>query len=540
MYKCQKFIKNKGNNSISLLKCIKGGKNMAQKSLFKNTVTRNDLISLVDRAADIIRTAVDYKFILVLLFLKRLNDLRKKEREEAINRLMVEGGLSKEEAEEEVDKDRDFYSIHIPQKYLWDEVTKDIKELPERLATSISEIAKLNKELQGVIDRISFLEFARNQENRELLRQLVELFNKYDFGAEEVSPDLLGDAYEHLLMKFAPEKAKEGEIYTPREVIKLMVKILDPKPGESVYDPCCGSGGMLLLSHFHVMETYGKDEARKLFLFGQERNPEIYAICQMNLILHDIRNGNIANGDTLDYPRFTEDGRLKKFDIVIANIPWNQDGYGEERLKSASFRERFSFGYTPNNSADWAWIQHMLASANEDGRIGLIVDNGCLFRGGKERAVRSKIIEKDWIECVILTPEKLFYNTGAPGAIIIFNKNKPKERKNKILFINASNEFISHPSVRRLNSLSDENINKIVEAYRKFSNIEGFSRAVDIKDIAANDYNLNVTLYAMPIEEKEHIDILKEFSELRELEKERQEIDKKIEEYIAELRKVWK
>ena len=341
-------------------------------------------------------------------------------------------------------------------------------------------------------------------------------------------------------MKFAPEKAKKGEIYTPREVIKLMVKILDPKPGESVYDPCCGSGGMLLLSHFHVMERYGKDEARKLFLFGQERNPEIYAICQMNLILHDIKNGNIANGDTLDYPRFTEDGRLKKFDIVIANIPWNQDGYGEERLKSASFRERFSFGYTPNNSADWAWIQHMLASANEDGRIGLIVDNGCLFRGGKERAVRRKIIEKDWIECVILTPEKLFYNTGAPGAIIIFNKNKPKERHNKIIFINASNEFISHPSVRRLNSLSDENINKIVEAYRKFSNIEGFSRVVDIKDVETNDYNLNVTLYVMPIEEKEYIDILKEFSELKELEKERQEIGKKIEEYIAELRKVLK
>jgi len=395
-------------------------------------------------------------------------------------------------------------------------------------------------ELQGVIDRISFLEFARNQENRELLRQLVELFNKYDFGAEEVSPDILGDAYEHLLMKFAPEKAKEGEIYTPREVIKLMVKILDPKPGESVYDPCCGSGGMLLLSHFHVVERYGKEEARKLFLFGQERNPEIYAICQMNLILHDIKNGNIANGDTLDYPRFTEDGRLKKFDIVIANIPWNQDGYGEERLKNASFRERFSFGYTPNSSADWAWIQHMLASSKEDGRIGLVVDNGCLFRGGKERAVRRKIIEKDWIECVILTPEKLFYNTGAPGAIIIFNKNKQKGRHNKILFINASNEFIPHPSVRRLNSLSDKNINKIVEAYRKFSNIEGFSKVVDIKDVAANDYNLNVTLYVMPIEEKEEIDILKEFSELKELEKERQGIGKKIEEYIAELRKVMK
>ncbi|MCP8314176.1 MAG: N-6 DNA methylase, partial [archaeon] len=332
--------------------------------------------------------------------------------------------------------------------------------------------------------------------------------------------------------------AKEGEIYTPREVIRLMVEILDPKPGESTYDPCCGSGGMLIISHLHVAEKYGEEETRKLFLYGQERNPEIYAVCQMNLNLHDIKNANIANGDTLDYPRFRDNGRLKQFDIVIANIPWNQDGYGEERLKKAEFRERFSFGYSPQNSADWAWIQHMLGSAMENGKIGLVVDNGCLFRGGAEKAIRSKIIGKDLVECVILTPEKLFYNTGAPGAIIIFNKNKPQDRRNKILFINASNEFIPHPSVRRLNSLSKENIEKITNTYEKFAEIAGLSKVVDKKEVIDNDYNLNVTLYVMPLEEGEQINISKEFSELKEIEKERQEVAKKLEQYISELTKV--
>lgn len=509
---------------------------MVQRLLFPKKVTREEINSLVDRAADLIRTAVDYKFILVLLFLKRLNDLWKVEKRHARERLIKEGGLSEEEAEAEAEKEV-YHTFNIPKQYLWDEVTKSIKDLPENLATAIVEIAKLNEELQGVINRVDFLEFARNQENRELLRQLVELFDKYDLGGEEVSPDILGDAYEHILMKFAPEKAKEGEIYTPREVIRLLVKILDPKPGESVYDPACGSGGMLILSYLHVAEKYGEEEARKLFLFGQERNPDIYAICQMNLILHNV-NANIACGDTLNYPRFTEGGRLKQFDVVIANIPWNQDGYGEEVLKKAEFSERFPFGYPPNNTADWAWIQHMLASAKGNGRIGLVVDNGCLFRGGKEKVIRSKIVERDLIEAVILTPEKLFYNTGAAGALIIFNKNKPLERRNRILFINASNEFIPHPSVKRLNSLSRENIEKIVNAYRDFSNIEGFCRVVNKNEVIDNDYNLNVTLYVMPIEEGEEINIPKEFSELKELEKDRQNVLEELERYVSELNKV--
>jgi len=508
---------------------------MTQRELIRKKVTREELNSLVDRAADLIRTAVDYKFILVLLFLKRLNDLWKTEKLQAKERLIKEAGLSEEEAEEEAERVEAYHTFNIPREYLWDEITKDVKNLPGRLATGISEIAKLNKQLQGVINRVDFLEFARNQENRELLRQLVELFNKYDLGGEEVSPDILGDAYEHILMKFAPDKAKEGEIYTPREVIKLKVEILDPKPGESVYDPCCGSGGMLITSHLHVAEKFGKEETSKLFLYGQERNPEIYAVCEMNLILHDIRNANITNGDTLDYPRFSDDGKLKQFNVVIANVPWNQDGYGEERLKKADFRERFSIGYPPNDKGDWAWIQHMLASAGDDGRVGLVVDNGCLFRGGAEKVIRSKIIEEDLVDCVVLLPGKLFYNTGAPGAIIIFNKKKARERRNKILFINASSKFIPHPTVRRLNSLSEGDIKKIVDAYHDFATIVGSCRAAERKEVVDNDYNLNVSLYVMPIDEVEEIDIRKEFSDLKRLEKKRQEVGEDLERYIAEL-----
>jgi type I restriction enzyme M protein len=294
---------------------------MTQRELVPKKVTRDQLNSLVDKAADLIRTAVDYKFILVLLFLKRMNDLSRTERARQRQRLKKIEGMSEKEIEKELEK-ADYYTFAIPKQYLWDEITKDVKTLPEKLATAISETAKLNTELQGVINRVDFLEFARNQENRDLLRQLVELFNKYDLGGAEVSPDVLGDAYEHILMKFAPERAKEGEIYTPREVIKLMVGMLDPKPVESVYDPCCGSGGMLTISYLHLAQDpkYGEKEARKLFLYGQERNPEICAVGEMNLLLHDIKNAHLENGDTLENPRFKDNGKLKQFDLVIAKF----------------------------------------------------------------------------------------------------------------------------------------------------------------------------------------------------------------------------
>jgi type I restriction enzyme M protein len=224
----------------------------------------------------------------------------------------------------------------------------------------------------------------------------------------------------------------------------------------------------------------------------------------------------------------------------MANPPWNQDGYDEEVLKKGDLsKKRFPYDFTSKQSADWAWIQHMLAMAKEGGRVGVVIDSGCLFRGGKEYNIRRKVIEDDLVECVLLLPGKLFYNTPSQGAIIIFRKKKkPAERKDKILFINASNEYIKHPTVRKLNTLSDENIKHIVEAYKKFEDIAGFCRVVNIEEVRRNDYNLDVKRYVMPVEKGEQIDILKEWKELKELERERQEIASKLEQYITEITQV--
>jgi len=496
----------------------------------RDFLSRGDLEGLMKRADDLIRTRVDYEFILILLFLKRVSDKWRVEYEQAYQEALRDG-LSAEEADKEA-RASVYHEFVLTDECLWDNIRRDPTRLAENFSRALKVLAELNPELQGVVDRADFIRFAESRENLEILRQLVELFSErrlYD-----VSPDILGDAYEWVLRYFAPEKAKEGEIYTPREVIRLLVEILDPKPGEKVYDPCCGSGGMLIVSYKHVEERYGPEEARRLFLFGQEANPKIRAFCKMNLYIHGIKDAGVELGDTLLYPKHG----VGEFDVVLANPPWNQDGYDEDVLKRGDFhRERFRFGYTPRQSADWAWIQHMLAMARDDGRVGVVIDNGCLFRGGKERYIRRRVVEADWVECVILLPEKLFYNTGAPGAIIVFNKAKPAERKGKILFINASGEFVPHPSVRRLNSLSRENIEKIVNAYRRFVDVAGFSRVVDVKEVAENDYNLNVTLYVMPVEEKEEVDISKELSELKKLEREREEIMKKIEEYVTEITK---
>jgi type I restriction enzyme M protein len=503
---------------------------LVQNSLVPKKVTRDELNSLVDRAADLIRTAVDYKFILVLLFLKRLNDLWKVEKSEVKNRLVKESGWAEEEADMEAER-KDYHSVDIPKQFLWDEVTKDVNNLPQNLATGIGETAKLNSQLQGVINRVDFLEFARNQENRELLRQLVELFDKYNLGGEEVSPDVLGDAYEHILMKFAPDKAKEGEIYTPRPVIKLMVEILDPKPSESVYDPCCGSGGMLIISYLHVAEKYGVEETRRLFLFGQEKSPDIYAVGQMNLLLHDIKNANMVSGDTLDYPRFQEEGKLKQFDNVIANPPWNQDGYGEERLKKADFNSRFSFGYAPADKADWAWIQHMLSSSKN--KVCVVLDTGSLSRTqGGEGTIRSQVAEKDWVECVILLPKKLFYNTGSAGAIIVFQKDKPKERKNKVLFVNAAAEFEKNPEIRRLNTLSAKNIDRLVEAYKEFKDIEDFAKVVELESIRKKNCKLSVSKYILLPSKEEPVNAEQIWGNLTKLEKERETCRGKVQTYL--------
>ena len=508
----------------------------------KRQLTRADLETLLKGAADLIRTRVDYSFILLLLFYKRISDKWEMEFEHAYKEAL-EDGLSEEEATEEA-QNSIYHDFDISKELLWDEIRKDPARLPENFSKAMKNLAERNPELKDVFENVDFVQFTSSSENAEILRQLVELFSAKPL--QHVSPDILGDAYEWLLRYFAPQKAKEGEVYTPREVIKLIVEILSPKPGESVYDPACGSGGMLITSYDHIKNKNGKSEAEKLFLYGQEANHRTLALAKMNLYIHDIRNAQLLLGDTLLYPKFkasgelsrTEGENIKKFDVVIANPPWNQDGYEENILKKGEFwKQRFKSGFTPKQSADWAWIQHMLASADEkNGRVGVVIDNGCLFRGGKEKVIRTSIVNSDLIEAIILLPEKLFYNTGAPGAIIILNKNKTDERKEKILFINASKDFQQHPEVRKLNQLGNNHIDKIVKAYEEFEEKDGFSKIIDKEKIKENDYNLNVTLYVFPEEETEEIDVEQEWKEIRRIEDELADVGRSIEGYLEELK----
>ncbi|MFH8086981.1 MAG: class I SAM-dependent DNA methyltransferase [Candidatus Aenigmatarchaeota archaeon] len=495
-------------------------------------LTKDEVIGILKKAADIIRTRVSYEFILILLFLKRLSDKWLEEYEETVEMLKKEG-LSEEEAKEEAKDPAWHEGIDFPEEFLWENLRKETERLPEKLSQIMKALAERNPDLKDIFERADFMQFASNPESKEILRQLIEVFSEKRFG--KVSPDILGDAYEWIISYFAPQKAKEGEVYTPREVVKLMVKILDPKPGESVYDPALGSGGMLIFSYAHLKEK-SEEEAKRLFLFGQEVNSLSLAIAKMNLIIHGITDAKLVFGDSLLYPKFKEDGDLKKFDVVITNVPWNQDGYGEETLKKGElWNKRFIFGFPPRQSADWAWIQHIIASMKENGRAGIVIDNGCLFRGGKEKAIRAQVLEKDLIEAVILLPEKLFYNTGAPGAIIILRKNKPQERKGKVLFINASQEYEKHPEVRRLNRLGEKNIDKIVQVYKTFGEVDGISKVVSLDEIKENDYNLNVTLYVFPEEKEEEIDVNAELRELSRIEAELKEINKKIEGFLNEL-----
>jgi type I restriction enzyme M protein len=499
---------------------------------------RGDIDALLKRAADLIRTRVDYKFILILLFMKRVSDKWEMEYGEACKEALADG-FTEEQAKAEAKRD-EYHLFNLPEEYLWENLRRNTTGLTEQFSKALKAIAERNPELKDVVDSVDFVQFASSRENAETLRQLVELFSEKKL--QHVSADVLGDAYEWILKYFAPTKAKEGEVYTPREVTKLLMEILNPKPLESVYDPACGSAGMLISAFKHVEEQKDFEEAEKLFLYGQEVNQKTIALAKMNMYIHDIRNAHLEFGDTLRFPKFKEGDGIKQFDVVVANPPWNQDGYDEEELKKGEFwKLRFGFGFVPRQSADWAWIEHMLASAKNNGsRVGIVVDNGCLFRGGKEKAVRSTVLSEkyDRVECVILLPEKLFYNTGAPGAIIIFNLHKPAERKGKVLFINASKEAEQHPEVRKLNRLGDGNIKKIADAYKTFREEKGFSRVVSLKDIEQNDNNLNVTLYVMQDEESEGINIAQEYAELKELEKQRQEVANKLEQHISELTNV--
>jgi type I restriction enzyme M protein len=448
-------------------------------------------------AACSIRGAVDapkYKdFILPLIFVKRLSDVF----EDEIKRLVKEFGDEKA-ALDLLENDHNLVRFFIPPKSLWSNVRKQTTNIGERMTEAIRAIAKANPSLQGVIDIVDYNQTISGQRTIDdgKLSALIEIISKHRLGLNDAEPDILGRAYEYLLRKFAEGQGQSaGEFYTPKEVGWIMAYILDPEQGQEVYDPCCGSGGLLVKCQLALKEKE-KSIKKPLQLYGQEQNHVTYALAKMNMIIHDME-GDIRIGDTLRNPKFLEKSNLQRFDLVVANPMWNQDGYDGGFYENDTY-ERFKFGCPSASSADWGWVQHMHSSLDENGRAAIVLDTGAVSRGSgnqgtnKEKEIRKAFVDNDIVEAVLLLPENLFYNTTAPGIVLFLNKNKPKDRKSKIMLINASQEF---EKGRPKNFIPDDKIKRISEAFAKWKDVEKFSRIVTTEDVVRNDYNLSPSRY---------------------------------------------
>jgi type I restriction enzyme M protein len=450
-------------------------------------------------------------YLLPLLFLKRLSDVY----EDEVARLVEEYGSEEAAREVIMEVGHDVVRFQLPEfatwavisgrkPYEWGDARKP-KTLGEHITVALRALAKQNEDLRGVVDIVDFNE-TRNGE-REVsdaaLRRIVELFSepRYRLGLKEAEPDFLGRAYEYLLRKFAEGQGQSaGEFFTPIEVGWLIAHLVEPQEGEAVYDFACGSAGLLVKCELLLMaqaKAASRGIERPLQLFGQELTGSSFAIGRMNMVIHDM-SGRIARGDTIANPKFlTPDGRLEKFDVVVANPMWNQKNFDQRQFENDPF-ERFTAGYPPDSSADWAWLQHALASLNEHGRAAVVLDTGAVSRGSgnqgdnKEKSIRRVFLEHDWIEGIVQLPENLFYNTTAPGLIVVLNRSKPRHRQGKVVLINASNEF---EKGRPKNVLSDAAIERIARAFRSHEPKPELSAIVPLTMIAANDYNLAPSLY---------------------------------------------
>ncbi len=461
-------------------------------------------------------------YILPLLFYKRLCDVY----EDELKRLSEEFG-DKETAKTLARSDRKLIRFYIPDEYTWLEIRKVTKDLGERLTMALREIAKENPRLQGVIDIVDFNATAAGQRiiDDGTLARLIQILRKYRLGLSDVEPDILGRAYEYLLRKFAEGSGQAaGEFYTPREVGILMARLIDAEEGEEVYDPACGSGGLLIKAQLHLKEKKQGDIKRPLRLYGQEINPLTYAMARMNAFIHDM-DADIRVQNTITKPQFVDGGKLRTFDKVTANPMWNQK-FPPEVFETDQYN-RFLFGIPPSNStADWGWIQHMFASLKEKGKLVVVIDTGVVSRGSgnvgsnKEKDIRKKFVDKDYVEAVILLPENMFYNTTAPGNIIVINREK--KHKGEILLINASKEFAKG---RPKNYLTDEHIAKIEEVYKNWQEVDGFSKIITIKEAARNDYNLSPSRYVAVGGKEEYLPIDEALVELAQVEEERKEIE---------------
>ena len=454
------------------------------------TVTLSQLESHLWEAANILRgpvDAADFKtYVFPLLFFKRISDVHDEEHQAA---LKTYGG------DEESALFPENYRFQIPEGCHWRDVRKVTSNVGQALQTAMRNIEQANPQtLYGIFGDAQWTNKERLSD--ALLKDLLEHFSQISLGNQAAKTDILGQAYEYLIKKFADATNKKaGEFYTPRAVVRLMVNILDPKEGESIYDPTCGTGGMLLEAIQHVKEEKG--DVRSLWgkLYGQEKNLTTAAIARMNLFLHGAADFQIVRGDTLRNPAFFSGDNLATFDCVIANPPFSLKKWGEEVWTSDPFGRNFA-GMPPSKSGDYGFVQHMIKSmATKTGRMAVVLPHGALSRTGKEGQIRKKILGMDLLEAVIGLGPNLFYGAGIAACILVFRQNKAKERKGKVLILDASKEI---KVGRAQNELLPEHVDRIYSWVNEFKDVEGVARVISIDEIAGNDHNLNIPRYVEP------------------------------------------
>jgi type I restriction enzyme M protein len=388
----------------------------------------------------------------------------------------------------------DYHVFAIPAGCHWKDVYNTVENIGDKLASTLLSIQEANPgDLDGVFGDVNWANQDRLPETA--LVALLRAFDKLRLDQESVSGDMLGSAYEYLLREFAEASGKKaGEFFTPRHVVHLIVKLLDPKPGDSVADPACGSGGMLVETVAAVNAAGG--DSRTLRLYGQEINLTTSAIAKMNLYLHGVEDFTIVRGDTFREPKLLDGDELRRFDMVIANPPFSLKNWGAEVWANDRFGRAIG-EVPPAARGDFAWIQHMIRTMKpESGRVGVVMPHGVLFRGDNEARIRERLIEEDLLEAVIGLPKNLFYSTPIPVCVLVFRAVKPAERVNRVLFIDASSRF--HAAVNQ-NQMSDEDIEAIAAAYRGGAIASGYEglhvRLVDRAEIWANGADLNIGRY---------------------------------------------